>query len=107
DEIYSVPGIDAIFVGPNDLAASLRDADGTPPSKQRMEDVLGRIREAAARNGVPCGLHVYSPDQAKRRIAEGWLFLAGGSELKFMLQGAGDLAASMQPEGSKADLARY
>jgi hypothetical protein len=32
DEIYSVPGIDAIFVGPNDLAASLR---GHPPADPR------------------------------------------------------------------------
>ena len=32
DEIFSVPGIDAIFVGPNDLAASMRGKDGKPPS---------------------------------------------------------------------------
>src|SRR5213596_3533245 len=31
DEIFSVAGIDAIFVGPNDLAASMRSADGKPP----------------------------------------------------------------------------
>src|SRR6266545_1610416 len=28
DAIFSVPGIDAIFVGPNDLAASMRTKDG-------------------------------------------------------------------------------
>ena len=32
DAIFSVPGIDAIFVGPNDLAASMRGKDGKPPS---------------------------------------------------------------------------
>src|SRR4051794_26907187 len=32
DAIFSVPGIDAIFVGPNDLAASMRDREGRPPS---------------------------------------------------------------------------
>src|ERR1700687_6326406 len=32
DAIFSVPGIDAIFVGPNDLAASMRSKDGKPPS---------------------------------------------------------------------------
>ena len=31
DTIFSVPGIDAIFVGPNDLAASMRCKDGRPP----------------------------------------------------------------------------
>ena len=34
DETYAVPGVDAVFVGPNDLAASLRGPDGSPPSKQ-------------------------------------------------------------------------
>src|SRR5215470_2554059 len=32
DKIFSVPGIDAIFVGPNDLAASMRSKDNKPPS---------------------------------------------------------------------------
>src|SRR5579871_537040 len=32
DAIFSVPGIDVIFVGPNDLAASMRSKDGRPPS---------------------------------------------------------------------------
>ena len=107
DEIYSVPGIDAIFVGPNDLAASMRKADGTPPSKQHLEDVLGRIREAAARNGVPSGLHVFSIEDAKRRIAEGWQFVAVNSELTFMLQGATAVAKELHPELSTGELAKY
>src|SRR5262245_42202689 len=32
DEIFAVPGIDAIFVGPHDLAASMRSPDGKPPN---------------------------------------------------------------------------
>src|SRR5713101_5815674 len=31
-EIFSVPGIDAIFVGPNDLAASMCSKEGKPPT---------------------------------------------------------------------------
>ncbi len=107
DEIYSVPGLDAVFVGPNDLAASLRDADGTPPSPQRMEEVLTRIREAAARHGLPSGLHVFSVADAQRRIAEGWQFLAVSSELKFMLQGAAEVARQVHPELVAGELAKY
>jgi 4-hydroxy-2-oxoheptanedioate aldolase len=107
DEIYSVPGLDAVFVGPNDLAASLRAADGTPPSKQLMEDTLARIRVAAKRNGLPSGLHVYSAAEALRRAAEGWQFIAVGSELKFMLQGASELAREVHPELLGGELAKY
>lgn len=107
DEIYAVPGIDAIFVGPNDLAASLRKADGAPPSKQHLEDTLGRILAAAKRNGVPCGLHVFSAADALRRAAEGWQFIAVNSELKMMLEGANELVNAMNPERASGGLARY
>ena len=107
DEIYSVPGIDAIFVGPNDLAASMRQADGTPPTKEELEQTLSRIREAAARNKVPCGLHVFSTADAKRRIEEGWQFLAVSSELKFMVAGAAEIAREIYPEQFEGELAKY
>jgi 4-hydroxy-2-oxoheptanedioate aldolase len=107
DEIYSVPGIDAIFVGPNDLAASMRSADGTPPSKQLMEETLGRILAAAKRNGVPCGLHVTSAADANRRAAEGWQFIAVGSELKLMLEAVNELVRQVNPDRAGDQLARY
>jgi 4-hydroxy-2-oxoheptanedioate aldolase len=107
DEIYAVPGIDAVFVGPNDLAASLRKPDGTPPSKQLMEETLTRIREAAARQKLPCGLHVQTAADALRRASEGWQFIAVGSELKMMLEGASSLVAQLDPKREAAALARY
>lgn len=107
DEIYAVPGIDAIFVGPHDLAGSLRAPDGTPPSKELMEQTLTRIREAAARHKVPCGLHVNTAADAQRRIAEGWQFIAVGSELKLMLAGASELVRQVHPESSAGELAKY
>jgi 4-hydroxy-2-oxoheptanedioate aldolase len=107
DEIYAVPGIDAVFVGPNDLAASLRGPDGSPPSKELHEATMQRIREACARQGVPSGLHVFSIDDAKRRIAEGWRFIAVNSELKFMLTGAVELAQQIHPELITGELAKY
>ena len=107
DETYAVPGIDAVFVGPNDLAASLRGPDGSPPSKQLQESTLTRIREAAARQKIASGLHVFSIEDARRRLEEGWQFVAVNSELKFMTQGAGEVARAFTPGGSPADVAKY
>src|SRR5215472_14575488 len=42
DSIFSVPGIDAIFVGPNDLAASMRGKDGRPASGEETNRVMKR-----------------------------------------------------------------
>ncbi len=107
DEIYAVPGIDAIFVGPNDLAATLRGPDGTPPSPELMERTLTRIREAGQRQGVPVGLHVFSIKEAQRRVEEGWQFIAVNSELRMMLDGATELARAFNPEGATGNLAKY
>jgi 4-hydroxy-2-oxoheptanedioate aldolase len=106
DEVYGGGGIDAIFVGPNDLMATMRDSKGVPPSKDVFEQALQDILKSCQRLGIAAGLHTFSVDDAKRRIADGWQFLAVASELKFMVDGAAKVVEGM---GLKAggDLAKY
>src|SRR5271166_5790467 len=52
DSIFSVPGIDAIFVGPNDLAASMRTKDGKPPSAAATAEAMKHILSTCKKNGV-------------------------------------------------------
>lgn len=94
EEIFSVPGVDAVFVGPNDLARSQYTADGRPPNMEQQEATLQRILRAGKSLGVPVGVHTFTPEDAKRRVDEGWQFVAINSELRFMLDGA---AAALRP----------
>ena len=98
DEIFSVPGIDAIFVGPNDLRASMCTLDGKKPSDDEFEATLQRILEACRRNGVAAGLHCYDAADLKRRSEEGWQFLALGSDLALLMK-------ATKSELAKLDLA--
>jgi len=107
DEIYAVPGIDAIFIGPNDLAYSMRSPDGAMPSKDLFESTLARILQAAQRHRVPCGLHVLTAEDALRRARQGFQFIAVGSELKFMLDGSADAVRQINPEETVEELAKY
>lgn len=107
DEIYAVPGIDAIFIGPNDLAYSMRSADGAMPSKEAFEGTLTRVLQAAQRHRVPCGLHVLTAEEALRRARQGFQFIAVGSELKFMLEGAADAVHQVNPQETVEELAKY
>jgi 4-hydroxy-2-oxoheptanedioate aldolase len=91
DAIFSVPGIDAIFVGPNDLAASMRGSDGRPPSAEATAQAMKHILATCKKHKVPAGVHVTSAEEARHRIEEGWQFIALGSELRMMLDGANDL----------------
>jgi 2-dehydro-3-deoxyglucarate aldolase len=76
DEILSVPGVDAVFVGPYDLSASLGvTAQFDHPD---MVAATRRVLEAAGRHGVAPGIHVVEPepDEVLRRVAEGYLLIA-------------------------------
>ncbi len=107
EAIFSVEGIDAIFVGPNDLAASMRAADGRPPSADATAKVLKRILEACRKCGVPAGLHCFSAEDARARIAEGWQFVAVTSELKMMLESAAQVVQKLAGDRPRGEMAKY
>src|SRR6266849_464933 len=93
--IFSVPGIDAIFVGPNDLAASMRGQDGRPPSGEATSRAMKHILETCRKHHLPAGLHCANAEEAKLRIEEGWQFIAVASELKMMLNAAGSVVQQL------------
>src|ERR1700722_9562811 len=68
DAIFSVSGIDAIFVGPNDLAASMRGKDGKPPSGEATAQAMKHILETCRKHRVAAGLHCGSAEEALHRI---------------------------------------
>src|SRR5262249_17293224 len=105
DEIFAVPGIDVIFVGPNDLAASMRSANGSPPTASATSEVMSHILTTCRKHGVAPGLHCMDAAEPQRRIADGWQFLAVGSELRMMMDGAGATLKTIGREA--ADTARY
>lgn len=107
DAIFSVPGIDAIFVGPNDLAASMRCKDGRPPSTEATAQAMKHILQTCRKHHVPAGLHCGSAEEARMRIAEGWQFIAVASELKMMLNAAAAVVQEVFGEAGQGELAKY
>lgn len=107
EEIYSLPGVDGIFVGPNDLRFQMRGSDGVDPSAEEHEAMLQRVLVAGKKTGTPVGLHVQTVEQVEQRIAEGWQFIAIGSELKMMVSKAQELVTGLKLRDQAADLARY
>ena len=96
DEIYSVPGVDAVFVGPNDLAYSMRGRRWNAPEQGGLRgDPDPHPRGGAAQQAAvrPARVLGRRRPQARR---EGWQFIAVGSELKMMLDGAAERRAANQ-----------
>ena len=96
DAILSVPGVDACFIGPNDLAASMGMGLGVPLESDdpALVEAIDEIRTACVRNGVAPGIHCSGAAGVNQRIAEGFQFCALASELRYMLSGLkADIAA--------------
>jgi 4-hydroxy-2-oxoheptanedioate aldolase len=107
DAIFSVPGIDAIFVGPNDLAASMRSADGRPPSSAATAEAMQHILKTCRKHMVAPGVHCMNVEEARHRIEEGWQFVAVVSELKMMLTGLEEIVSKLGLAPVDSGLAKY
>jgi len=85
DAILSVPGIDACYIGPNDLCASMGLSPSLEPPHAEYEEAVQAIFRAAKRHRVISGIHCGTPETARRRIAEGWQLVGCASELSHLL----------------------
>jgi 4-hydroxy-2-oxoheptanedioate aldolase len=72
DDILSVPGVDAVYIGPSDLSFAL----GLPP---RMDsdvplhvETVARILAACRRHGVVAGIHTGGAAFSAKKIQEGF-----------------------------------
>ena len=106
DEILSVPGIDAFFIGPNDLHNSY----GKPPAFESDAPEFNRAIEHLIAMGkkhrVPSGIHVIDAAAAQRRMAQGFQFIAVSSEAGLMLSKAGEVTKTLGLGSGKASV-RY
>src|SRR4029079_18154978 len=71
EAIYSLPGVDAIFVGPVDLRANFRNTDGSEAPEAECEAAWQRIVDIGKKTGTPTGMHTMTPEAALQRAAQG------------------------------------
>jgi 2-dehydro-3-deoxyglucarate aldolase len=87
DSILTTPGIDAVFVGPYDLSASI----GHPGDLEhpKVSRALRKILNACKRYKVPAGIHVIGGSNAevRSRIGEGYRFIGCSMDTEFVIQG--------------------
>lgn len=95
EDIARVDGIDGVFVGPSDLAASLGHL-GNPQHadvQAAMKDAVERLTKI----GKPAGILTGNEDEARRYIEWGYLFVAVGSDVGLLAKSADTLARKFKP----------
>ncbi len=94
EDLLSVPGIDAVLIGPADLSISL----GVPGEFQHplMVETIEAVRNACVRHGIAPGVHMRSPALAKFWIEHGMLFVSCGNEVSFLQERTSEVAAQLR-----------
>ncbi len=85
DAICSVSGLDAIFVGPNDLTMTM----GIPEERDSREfvDTLQHVIDTAQKHGVAAGAHFSKIEHGKRLVQQGARFIPYSSDMRLIQHG--------------------
>ena len=81
-EIAAVAGVDAIFIGPSDLAASMGHLG--QPFHPDVSAAIARAFALSAEAGVACGAISGDPGACREMIAQGAAFVAVGTDLSVL-----------------------
>jgi 4-hydroxy-2-oxoheptanedioate aldolase len=103
-EIAAIDGVDGVFVGPSDLAASMGVL-----GQQTHPEVAGavlRTFEAVAAAGKPVGVNAFDPAVADRYLVAGASFVLVGADVALLARGSEALAARFIA-GDGAERASY
>jgi 4-hydroxy-2-oxoheptanedioate aldolase len=94
EAIAAIDGVDGLFIGPSDLAASLGHVgQNTHPEVQAaIDDAIGRIRAC----GKAPGILTLDEKLARHQLAQGAQFVAVGVDHNVLTRGVAQLAATYQ-----------
>ncbi|OZC31371.1 HpcH/HpaI aldolase family protein [Gordonia polyisoprenivorans] len=97
--IAETPGIDGVFVGPSDLAASmgLLGAQTHPDVVAAVHTAFDGVRAA----GKPFGVNAFVADQARAYVAAGARFVLVGADAALLARGSEALAADFIGTGDR------
>jgi 4-hydroxy-2-oxoheptanedioate aldolase len=94
EEIAAVDGVDAVFIGPADLAASLGHLGNPqhPDVQKAIDKAFARLRAL----GKPSGYLTTNMEEAARRLKEGVDFISLGTDTWIITQAAKGLIGNMR-----------
>ena len=94
-KIAEVEGVDALFIGPSDLAGSLGHLGN--PAHPTVQAAIADIIKAAGDAGKASGIFATSPESAEQYRAAGVRMLSVGSDISLLCSGLRSLRQAVGP----------
>ena len=96
DDILSVEGLDAVYIGPSDLSLSMGCRPVFDEVDAPVAQAIAHIAERAKVHGVQCGIHNGLTSVALARRALGYRFLTVSSDARLIAAGAQQVLGAMR-----------
>ena len=90
EAIAQVPGVDGVFIGPSDLAASLGHLGN--PAHETVQAAIHDAVERLKKLNKPAGILTGNEEEIRRYIEWGYLFVAVGADVGLLTKSADALA---------------
>jgi 4-hydroxy-2-oxoheptanedioate aldolase len=108
DDILSVPGVDAVYVGPSDLSLALGCKPRLDQTDPPVVEAQRRIVEACRRHGVVAGIHNATAAYALQMIEIGYRFVTLASDARFLAaRAAEEVAVARRGAGAGGKVPAY
>ena len=95
DDILSVKGLDAIYIGPSDLSLALGCTPTFDDVDKPVAEAIDRILATAKEHGLVAGIHNGTPEAALKQIEKGFQFVKVSSDASLMAAGPKQVVAKM------------
>lgn len=96
EEICRVEGVDLVFVGPYDLAASMGLLNCPFKDHPNWQEAVQAVLSAAGRAGKPAGIHASSAEEASGYLRQGFQFVAVSSDAQLLRSAVESIVAELK-----------
>ncbi len=99
-DIVATPGLDAVFVGPNDLALSLGERPGSTVPPPPVAAALRHVLAVAHAAGLLAGVFCADGERARELADAGWDLVTPGNDIAMLRTAAAGHIAAVRAGGS-------
>jgi 2-dehydro-3-deoxyglucarate aldolase len=94
EQIMDTDGVDAIFIGPYDLSASMGKAGQI--ADPEVQDAIARVRRACLSRKFPMGIFAGDAEAARQALDQGFTLVAVGAEVTLLANVASQMVRTLR-----------
>ena len=97
EDIVSVTGLDAIYIGPGDLSLTLGSSQLIDNDDPQYLAALDKVLSACRQHHIAAGIHTNEPDYARRMIVKGFQFVTVMTDTTLLGTMARQMVTAVRP----------